>query len=189
MVPSLSSISRGHLCVDLSFFIPFPHSSAAFVTSSELSDLIWYSSDLMECTFFTSSTIARLSAQTKRASWDQIFAFLGRCVFSGWFIDLIDTTGDYRWLIMMQCLSLATLVDLTGVRFGWMQRVLYRIVFLLPNTVFQIYNSAGNRPDSKCVCKIAWPVVMSLSSNWLFIWDSKHPRIQMLAACSSTCSF
>ena len=32
---------------------------------------------------------------------------------------------------------------------------------------------------------------MSLSSNWLFICDSKHPRIQMLAAfqiCSSACS-
>ena len=62
------------------FFIPFPNSSASFVTSSELSDLIWYSSDLMECTFFTSSTIARLSAQ-RRASWDYIFAFYGRCVF------------------------------------------------------------------------------------------------------------
>ena len=51
-----------------SFSIPFPNSSAAFVTSSELSDFIWYSSDLMECTFFTSSTIARLSAQRRRAS-------------------------------------------------------------------------------------------------------------------------
>ena len=73
-----------------------------------------------------------------------------------------------------------------------MERVLYRIVFLLPYTVFQIYNSADNRPDSKCVCKIARSVVMSLSSNWLFIWDSKHPRTLMLAAfqiCSSTCSF
>ena len=66
-----------------SFFIPFPNSSAAFVTSSELSDFIWYSSDLMECTFFTSSTIARLSAQGRRASWAYIFAFYGRCVFIG----------------------------------------------------------------------------------------------------------
>ena len=31
----------------------------------------------------------------------------------------------------------------------------YRIVLLLPYTVFQIYYSAGNRPNSKCVCKIA----------------------------------
>ena len=81
MVPSLSSIWRGHLCVVPSFLIPFPNSSAAFVTSSELSDLIWYSSDLMECTFFTSSTIARLSAQRRKASLNYIFTFYGRCVF------------------------------------------------------------------------------------------------------------
>ena len=69
---------------------------------------------------------------------------------------------------MVHCLSLAILVDLTRVRTGCMSRVLHRIVFLLPYTVFQIYNSAGNRPDLKCVCMIVWPVVMSLSSNWLF---------------------
>ena len=179
MVLPLSSISKGHLCVTPSFFfIPFPNSSAAFVTSSELSDLIWYSSDLMECTFFTNSTIARLSAQRRRASWDYIFAFYGRCVFFiGWYIDLTDTMGKHSWVIMMQCLSLATLVDLTGVRSDVCNEFFYRIVFLLSYTEFQIYNSAGNRPDSKCICKIAWPVVMSLSSNWLFIWDSKHPRI------------
>ena len=93
MVFSLSSISRVHLCVAPSLFIPFPNSSAAFVTSSELSDLIWYSSDLMECTFFTSSTIARLSAQRRKASWDYIFAFYGRCVFY-W---LIHWLNWYHW--------------------------------------------------------------------------------------------
>ena len=72
---------KGPSLRDPSFFIPFPNSSAALVTSSELSDLIWYSSDLMECTSFTSSTIARLSAQRRRASWDWIFAFYGRCAF------------------------------------------------------------------------------------------------------------
>ena len=73
------------------FFIPFPNSSAAFVISSELSvsDFTWYSSDLMECTFFTSSTIARLSAQRRRASWDYIFAFYGRCVFH-WLIQWLN---------------------------------------------------------------------------------------------------
>ena len=120
MVLSLSSISRGHLCVSPSFLIPFPNSSAAFVTSSELSDLIWYSSDLMECTFLTSSTIPRLSAQRRRASCDYIFAFYGDVIFIGWFVDLTDTMGEHRWVIMMQCLSLATLVDLTGDRFGCM---------------------------------------------------------------------
>ena len=112
MVLSLSSRSRGRLSGAPSFFIPFPNSSAAFVTSSELSDFIWCSSDLMECTFFTSSTIVKLSAQWRRASWDYIFAFYGRCVFIGYFIDLTDTMGEHRWLIIMQCLSLAILVDL-----------------------------------------------------------------------------
>ena len=74
-------------------------------------------------------------------------------------------------------LSLAIVVDLTGVCFGCLSRVLCRIVFLLSHAVFQICNSAGNEPDSKCVCMIARPVVMYLSSKWLFICDNKHPRI------------
>ena len=77
--------------------------------------------------------------------------------------------GEHRWLIIMQCPSLAILVDLIGVHFGCMWRVLYRIVFLLPYAVFQIYNSAGNRPDSNCVYKIAGPVVMSFTvTGYLF---------------------
>ena len=97
MVPSLSSISRGHLCMASSFLIPFLNSSTAFITSSELSDLIWYSSDLMECTSFTSSTIGRLGpAEIKY--WHST----GDVFFIGWFIDLTDTMGDHRWVIMMQ---------------------------------------------------------------------------------------
>ena len=79
----------GHLCVAPSVLIPFPNSSATFVTSSELSDLIWYSSDLMECTLFTSSTKTRLSAQRRRARWDYIFAFYRRYVFY-WLIQWLN---------------------------------------------------------------------------------------------------
>ena len=53
---------------------------------------------------------------------------------------------------MMECLSSAILVDLTGVCFGCLLRVL---VFLLPHAVFQIYNSAGNMLAAFQICSSA----------------------------------
>ena len=62
LVLSLSFTPRGYPCVAPWFLISFPNPTAAFVTSSKLTGLIWYSSDLMEYTSITNSTISRLSA-------------------------------------------------------------------------------------------------------------------------------